>query len=116
MKSPDEIANHPKAVLHRDLVGRLRASGSTMGAERAWIQFQLNPRLWRKIVTFGFDRLDRQKELTKIAFPDCNWVEVEAALKAGNKLKPVYELACGISSIATDAAGNYKQVHTVTRW
>lgn len=59
-------------------------------------------------MTFGFDRLDRQKELTKIAFPDCNWSEVEAALKAGNKLKPVYELACGISSIATDAAGNYK--------
>lgn len=59
-------------------------------------------------MTFGFEHPDRQKQLTKIAFPDCNWVEVEAALKAGNKLKPVYELACGITSIAKDATGNYK--------
>ncbi len=108
MKSPDEIANHPKAVLHRELVERLRSAGSAMGAERAWTAFRLNPRLWRKIVTFGFDNHERQKQLTKIAFPDANWIEVEAALRAGNKLKPLYELACGIGSIARDAAGNYK--------
>jgi len=43
-----------------------------------------------------------------IAFPDCNWTEVEAALTAGNKLERLYELACGKASIATDSAGYYK--------
>ena len=36
MKSPAEIANHPRAHLHRELVTRLRASGNLRGAARAW--------------------------------------------------------------------------------
>lgn len=108
MKSTDEIANHPRARLYRDIVERLRATGSPKGAENAWIQFTHNRRLWSAIITYGLNHSDRQQQLTKVAFPDCGFVEVDAALRAGNKLKALYELACGAGSIAKDATGTYK--------
>jgi hypothetical protein len=108
MKSPAEIANHPKAHLHRELVTRLRASGSLRGAARAWSLLRLNRRLWKRVVTYGLDRPDRQLQLNRIAFPDSNWMEVDAALRAGNRLYSLYKLACGNASIARDSAGSYK--------
>lgn len=108
MKSPAEIANHPKAHLHRELVTRLRASGSLGGAARAWSLLRLNRRLWKRVVIYGLDRPDRQLQLNRIAFPDSNWMEVDAALRAGNKLHSLYELACGNVSVARDSAGSYK--------
>jgi len=108
MKSPAEIASHPKAHLHRELVTRLRASGSLRGAARAWSLLRLNRRLWKRVVIYGLDRPDRQLQLNRIAFPDSNWVEVDAALRAGNRLHSLYELACGNASIARDSAGSYK--------
>jgi hypothetical protein len=108
MKTATQIANHPKARLHRELVERLRASGSAKGAEQSWIRFQLNPRLWKRIVTYGLGLRERQWQLNKIAFPDANAAEVEAALKAGNNLNRLYELACERASIAKDSAGHYK--------
>lgn len=53
MKTATEIANHPKARLHREIVATLRASGSIEGAERSWGRFQSNPRLWKRIVIYG---------------------------------------------------------------
>src|SRR6266404_1551920 len=108
MKTPAEIANHPKAHLHRELVGRLRASGSAQGAGQSWIRFQLNPRLWKRIVTYGLSLDQKQALLNKVAFPDFNFVEVDAALKAGNNLNRLHELACGRASIAKDSNGHYK--------
>jgi hypothetical protein len=108
MKTAIEIANHPKARLHRDIVTRLRDSGSVKGAEQSWIRFRLNPRLWKRIVTYGLSFPQQQAQLNKIAFPDSNAAEVDAALNAGNNLNRLYELACGRASIATDAAGRYK--------
>ena len=108
MKTATEIANHPKACLHRELVERLRASGSAKGAAQSWIRFQLNPRLWKRIVTYGLGLPEQQVKLNKIAFPDSNLAEVDAALKAGNNLNRLYELARGRASIARDAAGQYK--------
>jgi hypothetical protein len=108
MKTPAEIANHPKARLHQDLVATLRASGSVKGAEQTWIRLRLNARLWRRIITHGLGLRERQWQLNKIAFPDANAAEVEAALKAGNNLNRLYELACGRASIARDSAGHYK--------
>jgi hypothetical protein len=108
MKTPAEIANHPKARLHRDIVIRLRDTGSIKGAEESWIRFRLNPRLWKRILTYGLSLPQRQAQLNKIAFPDSNAAEVDAALNAGNNLTRVYELACGRASIATDTAGRYK--------
>jgi len=108
MKTPAEIAHHPKARLHQDIVTRLRNSGSVKGAEQTWIRFRLNPRLWKRIVTYGLSLPQRQAQLNKIAFPDSNAAEVNAALNAGNNLNRLYELACGRASIATDAAGRHK--------
>jgi hypothetical protein len=108
MKTAEEIANHPKARLHREIVATLRASGSIEGAELSWRRFRLNPRLWKRIVTYGLGLPERQAKLNKIAFPDSNLAEVDAALKAGNNLNRLYELACGQASIAKDPAGRYK--------
>lgn len=96
------------ARLYRDIVERLRATGSPRGAEAAWVQFRQNRRLWSAINTYGLNGSDRQRQLTKVAFPDCGFPEVDAALRAGNKLKTLYELACGEASIAKDGVGNYK--------
>jgi hypothetical protein len=40
MKTAAEIANHPKARLHQNLVEILRASGSTKGAEQTWVRLR----------------------------------------------------------------------------
>ena len=108
MKTPAEIANHPKARLHRDLVATLRASGSVQGAEQTWLHLRLNARFWKRIVTYGLGLRERQLQLNKVAFPEANATEVDAALKAGNNLRKLYELACGHASIARDSAGRYK--------
>ena len=108
MKTATEIANHPKARLHRELVARLRDSGSVYGAEETWGRLRLNARLWKRIVTYGLALPERQSQLNKIAFPDCNLAEVDAALEAGNNLNRLYELACGRASVASDSTGRYK--------
>ncbi len=75
MKTATEIANHPKAQLHRELVARLRDSGSVYGAEKTWGRLRLNPRLWKRIVTYGLALPERRSQLNKIAFPACNLAE-----------------------------------------
>jgi hypothetical protein len=109
MKTTTEIANHPKARLHREVVARLRDSGSIYGAEKTWGRLRLNARLWKRIVTYGLALPERQLQLSKVAFPDCNLAEVDAALEAGNNLRGLHALACGRSSLATDCSGHYKQ-------
>jgi hypothetical protein len=108
MKTATEIANHPKAQLHRELVARLRDSGSSYGAEKTWGRLRQNARLWKRIVTYGLALPERQSQLTKVAFPDYNLAEVDAALEAGNNLNRLYELACGRASVASDSVGSYK--------
>jgi hypothetical protein len=82
------------------------------GAGQTWVRLRLNARLWKRIVTYGLGLRERQWRLNKIAFPDVNATEVEAALKAGNNLNRLYELACGRASIAKDSAGHYKIGHS----
>ena len=108
MKTAAQIANHPKARLHREIVERLRAFGSVEGAEQAWLRFRENPRLWRRIVIYGLAVPERQAKLNKVAFPETNFAEVDAALNAGNNLNRIHELALGLASIAKDSAGGYK--------
>lgn len=108
MKTPTEVANHPKARLHRELVALLRASGSARGAEQTWVRLRLNARLWKRIVTYGLSLSERQMQLNKIAFPDSNLAEVDAALKAGNSLNRLHDLACGRASIARDSTNGYR--------
>ena len=108
MKTAAEIANHPKARLHRELVATLRASGSTKGAEQTWKRLRLNSRLWKRIVIYGLGLPEKQSLLNRVAFPGFNIAEVDAALKAGNNLHKLHELACGRASIAKDPTGRYK--------
>jgi hypothetical protein len=109
MKTATQIANHPKARLHREIVARLRDSGSIYGAEKMWDRLRLNARLWKRIVTYGLASPERQSQLTKVAFPDSNLAEVDAALETGNNLRGLHELACGCSSLARSSSGLYKQ-------
>jgi hypothetical protein len=108
MKTSAEVASHPKARLHQNLVATLRASGSLKGAEQTWSRLRLNTRLWKRIVIYGLGLRERQLQLNKIAFPDGNAADVDAALRAGNNLNRLYELACGRASIARDSSGHYK--------
>jgi hypothetical protein len=109
MKTAAQIANHPKARLHREVVARLRDSGSVYGAGKMWSRLRLNECLWKRIVTYGLALPERQSQLTKIAFPDCNLADVDAALNAGNNLCGLHDLACGRTSLARDSSGHYKQ-------
>ena len=108
MKTPAEIAAHPKARLHREIVRRLRAYGSIEGAEQAWAAFRLNRRLWKRIMTYRLDGIEQQHRLNQIAFPDCNWREVDAALAAGNKLRTIHALANGSASVVRKLDGQYQ--------
>jgi hypothetical protein len=108
MKTAAQIANHPKARLHREVVARLRDSGSIDGAEKMWGRLRLNARLWKRIVTYGLAPPERQSQLTKVAFPDCHVAEVDAALEAGNNLRGLHDLATGRSSLARDSGGRFK--------
>jgi hypothetical protein len=92
MKTPAEVPSHPKARLHQNLVATLRASGSVKGAEQTWSRLRLNARLWKRVVTHGLGLRERQLQLNKIAFPDANAAEVDAALRAGNNLNRLCRL------------------------
>lgn len=108
MKTAAQSASHPMARLQRDIVARLRAFGSIDGAKLGWTRFRENSRLWKRIVIFGLDLPERQAKLDRIAFPETNFAQVDAALKAGNNLDRVHELAVGLASIATDSTGHFK--------
>lgn len=105
MKTSDDIAKHPMAMLCRELVSILRTKGSIEGAQRAWPELLRDPRLAKRLITFGLADRARQAQLNRVAFPECNYADVDLALAAGNKLRELYALACGAASIAQDAAG-----------
>ncbi len=109
MKTPAEIANHPKARLHRELVALLRAGGSIAVTIVVWREIRLKGALWKRVVHFGLASEACQSQLNRIAFPEHNHAEVEAALLAGNTLRTLYRLATGYGWVARDAHGNYKQ-------
>ena len=105
LKTPVEVADHPMAVLYREVVAVLRRRGSIEGAERAWPEMLRDPHLSKRLITFGLGEGERQAQLSRVAFPKSNYVDVDLALAAGNKLRDLYALACGEASIARDAAG-----------
>jgi hypothetical protein len=52
--------------------------------------------------------LTKRRSGNQVAFPVSNFTEVDAALKAGNKLWQLYQLASGRASIARDSNHKYK--------
>jgi hypothetical protein len=111
MQNHAQLPATPRARLHREMVEMLRAAGSVEGAERVWDRAKLNDQLWHKIRRFALSP-HKRRVLNRIAFPDCNFVEVDAALVAGNSLAQLSELASGLAAIARDATGQYKRGHT----
>ena len=108
MKTAAQVASHPKARLHRELVALLRSKGNVALAIVAWREIQSRPVLWKRVVQFGLASSARQSQLNLIAFPEHNHAEVDAALAAGNNLRTLYELASGSAWVARDEGGSYK--------
>jgi hypothetical protein len=94
--------------LQQELVSILRATGSIDGAERYWKRIDFNKGFGRKLACYGFHRLERQLMINRVAFPEINFVEVDAALHAGNRLRQIYALAHGEAWIARDLNQQYK--------
>lgn len=108
MKTAAQVASHPKARLHRELVALLRSKGNLALAIVAWREIRLRRSLWIRVVQFGLDHPERQSQLNRVAFPEHNHAEVDAALAAGNNLRTLYELASGSAWAARHVTGEYK--------
>jgi hypothetical protein len=68
---------------------------------------ELDSRLWRELATYDLQAKERRAHLNKVAFPDCNHADVDAALKAGNNLTKLYDVARGQAYVAKTSAGHY---------
>jgi hypothetical protein len=101
-------AQNRASRLQQELIPILRATGSIEGAEHYWSRVNFGKGFGRKLACYGFDKRERQLLVNRIAFPSVNFVEVDAALAAGNKLRDVYALACGEGFIARDQNDRYK--------
>jgi hypothetical protein len=105
------VAKNRAIRLQQELVVILRETGSVEGAKLFWHRIDFRKGFGRKLACYGFAKHQRQLLINKVAFPDINFVEVDAALKAGNKLQQLYDLASGRASIARDSNDRYKQAN-----
>jgi hypothetical protein len=108
MKTIAPVAKNRCVRLQQELVEMLRATGSTEGAERFWLRLDFKKSFGKKLACYGFGKRERQLLINKVAFPASNFTEVDAALKAGNKLWQLYQIASGRASIARDSNDRYK--------
>jgi hypothetical protein len=108
MRTVASVAKNRAIRLQQELVAILRETGSIEGAKLFWHRVDFKNGFGRKLACYGFEKRERQLLINKVAFPDLNFIEVDAALKAGNKLRQLYELASGCASIAQDSNGLYK--------
>jgi hypothetical protein len=102
------VAKNRAIRLQQELVVILRETGSVEGAKLFWHRIDFRKGFGRKLACYGFAKRERQLLINKVAFPDVNFVEVDAALKAGNRLRQLYDLASGRASIARDSNDRYK--------
>jgi hypothetical protein len=84
----------------------LRA-GARESRHDTWRNIELDARLWKELATYDLSDPERRSHLNKVAFPDANHAEVDAALKAGNNLNQIYNVACGRASVPIDAVGKF---------
>ena len=109
MRTVAAVAQSRAIRLQRELVPLLRETGSIEGAKLFWHRVDFGNGFGQKLACYGFAKSERQLLINKVAFPDVNFDEVDAALKAGKKLRKLYGLASGRLSIAQDSNGQYKQ-------
>jgi hypothetical protein len=108
MSTAASVAKNRGIRLQQELVAILRETGSIEGTKLFWHRIDFRKGFGRKLACYGFAKRERQLLINKVAFPDVNFAEVDAALTAGNKLRQLYELASGRASIARDANDRYK--------
>jgi len=108
MNTVASVAKDRCVRLQQEIVGMLRATGSIEGAELFWRRLNFSKSFGKKLACYGFQKRERQLLINKVAFPDVNFIEVDAALKAGNSLRQIYKLASGCASIARDSSNRYK--------
>ena len=108
MNTAASNAKNRSVRLQQQLVEILRATGSVEGAVQFWRRVDFTKPFGKKLARYGFAKRERQSLINKVAFPDLNFIEVSAALKAGNKLHQLYKLASGSASIARDSSNQYK--------
>ena len=109
MNASAPLAKNRTIRLQQELVPILRATGSIEGAELYWRRMNFKKGFGRKLACYGFDRRQRQSLINQVAFPRTQFMEVDAALVAGNKLQQLYALACGDAWIAQDEGEHYKR-------
>jgi hypothetical protein len=109
MNTVTSVAKNRAIRLQQELVPILRATGSLEGAELYWRRVDFKKGFGKKLACYGFSKRDRQTLINRVAFPNTNFNEVDAALKAGNKLIQLYELASGTAAIARDSTNRYKE-------
>jgi hypothetical protein len=85
VKTAAQIANDAKVRLQQDIVRMLRAGGRE-SRHGTWRNIELDARLWKELATYDLSDPERRSHLNKVAFPDANHDEVDAAVKAGNNL------------------------------
>lgn len=106
MKTASQIANDAKVRLQKEVVNLLR-KGCKDSIPDTWRQIRLTDRLWSELGTYDLRARERRSHLNKVAFPDCNLAEVDAALEAGNNLNRLYDLARGRATLQKDSAGRF---------
>jgi len=70
----------------QDVVRRLRARGFDKRRD-TWREMPLDHKLRDELETYDLAQPERQSHLTKMAFPDANCEQVDAALKARQQRK-----------------------------
>jgi hypothetical protein len=106
VKTAAQIANDAKVRIQQDIVRMLRA-GEKESRHETWRNIKLDIRLWKELATYDLSDPERRSHLNKVAFPNTNHDEVDAALKAGNNLNQIYNVACGHASIPRNAVGKF---------
>ncbi|HEU5239973.1 MAG TPA: hypothetical protein VFU37_22765 [Pyrinomonadaceae bacterium] len=112
MRTVPSVAKNRTVRLQQKLVELLRDTGSIEGAKLFWHRVDFRKGFGRRLACYGFTKCERQLLINKVAFPDVNFVEVNAALKAGKKLRQLYGLASGrVSLVNMNPCGPMPEKH-----
>lgn len=106
MKTASQIANDAKVRLQQHVVAALRTAGYERRND-TWRHIELDLRLWAELETYDLAAKERRSHLNRVAFPDFNHADVDAALRAGNNLTKLYDIARGRAQVAKSSTGNY---------
>ncbi|MGB8354772.1 MAG: hypothetical protein WCD79_12835 [Chthoniobacteraceae bacterium] len=96
-----------KVRLQKTIIRKLRKHGSHM-IDFVWLAISRDKRLKEELESYDLISPQRVSALNKVAFPELNHSDVDAALNAGNNLNDLYQIALGRAIVAKDSAGKNK--------